>query len=299
MMRVLLTSVPTEQPTRLDPWHFSWRQRTYRGDFAFVSLGDGRSGLVNTVPIDAYLYGVVSQEISELWPQAAQQAQTIVARTYALTRLRSDRPYDVIAGESNQSYGGIASETVIARAAVDATSGTILFFAGVPADVAYSASCGGHTEDAAEVWGKTITYLRGVADPNCTGMPGYVWQQSIPLAMLRALPPVRAMGMGRIRNLELRDTDNSGRPRRIAIMGDHDAVEMKSNAFRAVLGTAFVRSTLIRTATIHADVLSLEGNGFGHGVGLCQWGMYALAQRGASVADILQFYFRGTELGIW
>jgi stage II sporulation protein D len=296
-IRVLLGTDIAERPNRPGPWSFTWRGHTYRGDFAFVPLNDGQTGLVNTVPLDAYLYGVVGQEISELWPPAAQQAQTIAARTYALKRQRPDRPYDVVAGESNQSYAGIESETVTSRAAVDATAGTVIFFNGVPADVAYSASCGGHTENAAEIWGSALPYLHGVADPHCAGMPGYAWQQSVSLGTIGALSALRKANLRTIRRVELREIDESGRPRYLAFLDDHASAEIKSDAFRSALGGAIVRSTLIRTTNVQGENLVIAGNGFGHGVGLCQWGMRVMAQTGAQAADILRFYFPGTELG--
>jgi stage II sporulation protein D len=278
-------------------WDFSWEGRAYRGDFAFMPLTDGRMGLINTLPLDAYLYGVISKELSEAWPQAAQEAQTIAARTYALKRLRPDRPYDVAAGESNQAYGGIEGETVAGRDAVDATAGTIITFAEAPADIAYSACCGGHTESAADAWGTDFSYLRGVVDPNCVGAPGYAWTQSVALASLSAVLAARLENVGGIRNVVLADIDPSGRVRRLTIQGDRGSADMKGDEFRFALGPSIVRSTLIRSANVRGNELLLEGGGFGHGVGLCQWGSCMMARRGAQAADILQFYFPGTTLG--
>lgn len=297
MVRVLLGSTVSMLPTRGSAWDFSWNGQTFRGDFAFTPLGDGHIGLVNSLPLDAYLYGVVSKELSERWPQATQEAQTIAARTYALKRLRPDHPYDVVADERNQSYGGIDGETVAGRAAVDATAGTIIVFAGAPADIAYSACCGGHTESAVDAWGKDFPYLRGVVDPNCAGAPDFTWRQSVSLAALASALGTRSPSVGAIRSVTLIDIDPSGRARRITIGDDHGTLEMKSDEFRAALGTSIVRSTLIRSAKVRDDTLFLEGSGLGHGVGLCQWGACAAAQRGTTTEDILQFYFPGTSLG--
>jgi stage II sporulation protein D len=296
-VRVLLGSDVSAQPTRLSAWDFSWNGQAYRGEFAFTPLGDGQTGLVNTLPLDAYLYGVVSKELSESWPQATQEAQTIAARTYAVKRFRPDHPYDVVAGESNQSYGGIDGETVAGRAAVDATAGTIVVFAGAAADIAYSACCGGHTESAVDAWGKDFPYLRGVVDPNCAGTPGFAWRQSVSLATLASALGARSAGVGAIRSVALIDIDPSGRARRITIGGDRGTLDMKSDEFRSAVGASIVRSTLIRSANVHENTLLLDGSGFGHGVGLCQWGACAAARRGMATADILRFYFPGTGLG--
>jgi stage II sporulation protein D len=296
-VRVLLGSNVSAQPRRLSAWEFSWNGRAYRGDFAFTPLGDGRTGLVNSLPLDAYLYGVVSKELSESLPKAAQETQTIAARTYAFKRLRPDRPYDVVAGESNQSYGGIEGESVAGRDAVDATAGNIVVFAGAPADIAYSACCGGHTESAVAAWGTDFPYLRGVVDPNCAGAPGFAWRQSVSLATLESALGARWANCGAIGSVTLSDIDPSGRARRITIGGDRGSLDLKGDEFRFVLGASIVRSTLLRSANVRDGVLLLEGSGFGHGVGLCQWGACTAARRGTATADILQFYFPGTSLG--
>ncbi len=120
VVRILLASgdnIPAAQ--QLDAWYFSWIGRTYRGAFALVSLSGNKQGLIDFVPLDSYLYGVVSAEVSPAWPSEAQKAQAILARTYVTTKLRPDKPYDVVATDSDQRYGGIQSESVEGRAAVD------------------------------------------------------------------------------------------------------------------------------------------------------------------------------------
>ncbi len=295
-MRVLLTSGRAESPVRVDPWSFMWRGASYRGDFAFVPLGNGRTGLVNTLPLDAYLYGVVSSEVSEAWPLSAQQAQAIASRTYALKRRRPDRAYDVVGGESNQSYTGINGETVQGRAAVDTTSGTVITFNDQPAEIAYSACCGGHTADASEVWGSDIPYLHGVVDPYCVGSPAYAWNRSIACSEVARVVAARGQGIGTLREVRLLDITPSGRPRNLQLAGDRGTASMPSEEFRTTFGGGIVRSTLIRSANVRADELLLEGNGFGHGVGMCQWGTRLMGERGASYEEILGFYFPGTGL---
>jgi stage II sporulation protein D len=295
-MRVLLANDVQAEAAQLDSWHFSWNGRTYRGTFALAPLDGGQSGLVNTLPLDAYLYGVLSKEVSAVWPQAAQEVQAILSRTYALTRQRPERAYDVTASESDQRYDGIEGETVEGRAAVDATAGLIVSFAGAPAEVAYSACCGGHTADAADVWGNSVPYLHGVVDPNCVGTPDFTWTVTIPLTAVAQAFAARAGLPDRIERLDLRDLDGSGRPRTIALIGDGTSLEVHAGDFRAALGVALVPSTLIRSALVKEAAIVLSGNGRGHGVGLCQWGARMLAQNGSAPADILQFYFAGTSL---
>ena len=218
-MRVLLASGAPDSPRTLDGWHFAWNGRTFRGTFSIEPLEDGRGGLVNALPLDAYLYGVLSREVSASWPRAAQEAQAIVARTYALGRLRPAHPYDVVAGDADQHYDGIEGETVEGRDAVDATAGTIVTYAGVAAQVAYSACCGGHTADAGATWRVSVPYLAGVVDPHCVGTPDFAWDAVVtPDDLSRAFGAGFA-GIGSLNAVELRDVDGSGRPRIVGFSG--------------------------------------------------------------------------------
>jgi stage II sporulation protein D len=290
-IRILLAAGSFAPPRQIDAWRFAWNGRTYRGIFTRARLADGSTGLINALPLDAYLYGVLSSEVSPSWPRAAQHAQAIVARTYALAKLREEREYDVVASTNDQRYAGIEAETVEGRDAVDATSGTILLYGARPARVAYSSCCGGHTADGAAVWGDARPYLRGVRDPYCAGTPAFAWAATVAYEEFE-----RAFSVESVRGLELRYPDDSGRPQVIDVIGDRVA-EVRSASFRVALGAGRVRSTLIRAVVPRSDGLLLQGNGFGHGVGFCQWGSRVMGGVGAATDQILSFYFPGTAAG--
>jgi stage II sporulation protein D len=295
-VRILLASgANIPPPKQLDAWYFAWNGRTYRGGFAFVPLPTGRQGLIDVVPLDSYLYGVVSSEVSPAWPSEAQKAQAILARTYVTTKLRPDKPYDVVATDSDQHYGGIEGESVEGRAAVDTTAGRIVTYAKAPAHVFFSSCCGGRTADAADVWNESIPYLRSFADPHCAGTPDYRWEARIAYGSVqRRFDLARA---GALRSVQLRDLRSSGRPKELAFAGSAATIGVETDAFRAAAGYAVVRSTFLRGVTPSGDDLVVAGNGFGHGVGMCQWGARAMAAAGASAADIIAFYFPKTALG--
>jgi stage II sporulation protein D len=299
-VRVLLASGDAfAPPSQLDAWHFAWNGRTYRGTFTFVTLDDGRRGLLNALPLDAYLPGVLGAEVSAGWPAAAQQAQAIVARTYALLKLRPGKIYDVTAGDADQRYGGIESESVEGRAAVDATLGTIVTYRGGAAHVAFSSCCGGRTADAVDVWRTPYPYLRSVDDPHCAESPEFRWEAFVPYDGL-----ARALDLGRLgapRAVELREIDGSGRPRTVAFSGSGPEVEIATRDLRSAAGPSVVRSTYLREVRLQTDgaqrMLAIDGNGRGHGVGLCQWGARGMATSGARADEIVAFYFAGTALG--
>lgn len=299
-IRVLLSTASGERAQQIDPWRFTWSGRTYRGTFASLALLDGGpNALIATVPLDAYLYGVLSREISAAWAPGAQQAQAVVARTYALSRLKPQRPYDVRASDDDQNYGGIETESVEAKAAIDATAGIVLTYGGGPAHVAYSSCCGGRTAAAADVWGTAYPYLTSIADPNCADAPGFAWTADVSLATLASDLRGPVGELGAMREVDVRTDDPAARPRALAFVGVHSTVEVPLVALRAAVGPNVVRSAYVRRASLSrgAGTLALAGTGHGHGVGLCQWGARALGESGAGAAAILGFYFPGTGFG--
>ncbi len=296
-MRVLLASGGAPAPQVLDQWHFAWNGRTFRGSASFEPLGDGQTGLVNTLPLDAYLCGVVSSEVGAAWPAAAQQAQAIVARTYALGKLRPERAYDVTASDSDQHYGGIEAETVEGRSAVDETAGLIVTYGGLPAQVAYSSCCGGRTVASGDIWGHVYPYLISQDDPHCAGTPEYSWFADVSLENVRRACGPEFAGIGSLKSVELRDLDGSKRPRRLAFVGDRSNCDLETQRFRMNVGPALVRSTFLHAVNLEPAGLGVIGSGRGHGVGMCQWGARTMGAQGAGARDIVSFYFPGTAFG--
>ncbi len=253
-----------------------------------------------TLDLETYLYGVVPLESPAAWPAAALQAQAIIARTYALQKRTLSRPYDLVATDADQRYGGPAAQHPAASAAVDATRGLTLAYNGGPASVFYSSCCGGHSADAAELWGHSaLPYLHGVLDPYCTASPDYRWQRSLPVDRARAVLTGQIIGTPSA--AQLQDPDDSGRPRTVAFRDDAGAtLVLTVSELRARLGTDTVRSLWLRQIefdrTQAGPLVVIEGSGRGHGVGLCQWGARGMALAGAGAPDILAQFFPGTAV---
>lgn len=280
---------------------FSYGGKTYRGGPAIIQGADRRPALVATLPIDAYLYGVVPLEIGRGWPDAALAAQAIVARTYALSHRVTGRDYDLVANTADQVWGGIEAESPQTNAAVDATEGELVTYGGGLATVFYSASCGGHTADASDLWGgANLPYLRGVADPYCVvSSPYNRWTATTTIgAVLAALGP-RGSTLGTLASIVLEPPPTDLRPG-LRITGSLGMAELSSAQARRSLGPTVIRSSLWHNISILGDLreagtpLRIEGSGSGHGVGLCQWGARVMAQQGATPKEIVNFYFPGT-----
>ncbi|HEY9085410.1 MAG TPA: SpoIID/LytB domain-containing protein [Candidatus Tyrphobacter sp.] len=292
-LRVLLGMGDVE-PLASGGFEFAGRQ--YRGSFSHAPDGS----IVNVVALEDYLYSVVPREMSSSWPTVALQMQAICARTFVVRHSDPQRPYDVVPSQLNQVYQGIETESKAGRAAVDATAGTVLFYDSECADMAYSSCCGGHTESAADAWGGSPDpYLGGVVCPYCTQAPDFRWTSEIPLADVEQAMRADLRG-GRLRDVRLGSTDRSGRVREFAMLTDRATVIVRGSDLRIDIGPRLMRSLLIRKLELRATgagpVFHLEGDGNGHGVGLCQWGARGMALAESSVAGIASFYFPGTSL---
>jgi stage II sporulation protein D len=149
----------------------------YRGRLVVHASG-GKLQVVNALGLEAYLKGVVGDEVPPDWPAAALQAQAVAARTYALANLAGTgkaRTYDLYADVRSQVYGGIEAEVPSVSEAVDATSRRVLVHAGKVITAYYSSSSGGRTASAAEWLGKDVPYLVSVDDPYDTISPNHTW----------------------------------------------------------------------------------------------------------------------------
>ena len=135
-----------------------------------VRLVGGGLLVINRLPLERYLRGLVGAEMSPRWPLEALAAQAVAARTYFMQRRlqRQGADYDLSASTLDQVYRGIGRESDNTRRAVRRTRGLVLTWGKQPAEALYHACCGGRTRAAGEVFGNAVPYLRSVADPDCS-----------------------------------------------------------------------------------------------------------------------------------
>ena len=295
--------------------------RAYRGELLVVASGD-EVIVVNRLPIEDYLRGVVPLEIGERQPgeRAAVEAQAIAARSYAYTHLAPRQRFDVRATVDDQVYGGAGAERPVADAAVVATAGQVLRYAGRIADTPYHSTCGGMTAETGEVWTGEggAPYLRRVDDhvpgtrrAYCDISPRYEWTremsgEEIGAAVTRYL---RSRGgsqsIGSARALRVESRTPSGRVGTLVIEGTAGETTLRGNAIRYALriaGGELLNSTYFSIeptgSSSNTRRFRLRGHGYGHGIGMCQWGAIGRARAGQDAATILQTYYPGTSVGI-
>ncbi|MFH0772208.1 MAG: SpoIID/LytB domain-containing protein [Candidatus Omnitrophota bacterium] len=267
--------------------------RVYRGQIKALKNGKGLM-IVNTVDLEEYLYGVIRNEISTWWPMEAVKAQVIAARTYALYQIKEskNKDYDVTADVSSQVYGGVFSEKWRTNRAVDLTAGKALTYKGAIFPAYFHATCGGATTDAALLWNINLPPLKGVNCGWCGKSPHFYWEKRMTLEEARLRLERSGYFVGGICGFEVATRDSSGRVISVAVKGEGGVVEIPGKDFRLIIGVDILRSTNFRII-IEGDCVVFNGVGWGHGVGMCQWGAYYMSRAGKKTDEILSFYYPG------
>jgi stage II sporulation protein D len=243
--------------------------------------------------MDEYLTSVVSHEMSPSWHSEALKAQAVVARTYLLLKMkeRAKKSYDVDTTTNFQVYGGIKKGDGGARSAVAETHNEVLYHGDALAQTFFHSSCGGTLASAEEVWGKSVSYLGVQSSPYCSSAPVYKWRVKIPFTEIG-----RRLAARGVRSISVAERGPSKRVKTLNVVTASGTKKVRADKFRMALGALKVKSTFFGVAR-QGDSVILTGRGFGHGVGMCQWGAKLQAdERNTSYRRILDHYFPGTSL---
>jgi stage II sporulation protein D len=288
-------------------------QRRYRGSLLLRPQGEGLQA-INRLPLEPYLMGVVGSEMPDSWPQAALRAQAIASRTYVLQQLRPQAPFDVKATVASQVYKGVEAESTAVRQAVTSTDGKVLLHGQQLINAVFHSSSGGATENSGDLWSRQLPYLVSVPDFD-SASPVSRWEKALEPEDLRQT----FKEIGGAVAIETLQTSPTGRLRRARVIGPSGELVLTGSELRQRLG---LRSTLVQFSFEPADRITpptqgqspaapvvasfpesspslrlmARGRGYGHGVGMSQWGAYALALRGKSYEDILRHYYQGAVL---
>jgi len=271
--------------------------RSYRSQLRVLPGPNRDLWVLNVLPLEEYLVGLINFEISSQWPMEAVKAQAVAARTYAVFQ-RSSRAgdiYDVDSGVSDQVYGGVGKEDARSRRAVEETRGELILYQGSPIFAVYSACCGGRTEAGEHMWAGVFPYLRGAECAYCLDSPHFLWNYSIGADRLAS-----ALGMGagpgaRVSALEIDERSPSRRVLKIFVQTEASRRLISGKDFRRLLGYDQLRSTNF-ILTVKEEGFLFSGLGWGHGVGMCQWGVKGMAEAGADYRAILKSYYQGIEI---
>ena len=298
-----------------------WAGRRYRGELLLMPTDSGIL-VVNRILVEEYLRAVVAGEIGPRTPaeHAAAEAQAVAARSYTWVKFGggASRGFELVATVLDQVYGGVEAETAVADAAVRATTGLVLAYGGRIVNAPYHSACGGSTAEAPEIWRTGgEPYLRRVSDaiPGtsrafCDIAPRYRWTATFSgdeldrladryLAQFGGAP---AGGLGGVRSVRSTGTTPSGRTAGLSFETGRGRFDVRANDLRFVLrkGGEILNSTWIDFDAEPGGgalrALTIRGRGYGHGVGMCQWGAIGRSRAGYDFRTILATYYPGTQL---
>lgn len=332
-----------------------YETKRYRGVLDVSKNPAGLMTVVNQLNLEDYLLGVVPKEMPTYFPAEALKAQAVAARTYAVYQISNgkytDQGFDVVDTTDSQVYGGVNAEDPLATAAVQATAGIYVLYAGKPIDAFFFDSGGGYTENSENVFSSVVPYLRGVPDFDQES-PNYNWTTSFALTDMQQTLVAKGYDVGTLYGVEPDGPQGvSGRWTTLALVGSKGRLDIKATVFRLALG---LKSTLfaivphnaslqnvqqplplnqsvtvlgangtrssVNSGTIVAQgaggaktalasgavvigrqavpaSIELDGHGWGHGVGLSQWGASGMAKQGNTYDAILRHYYTGTTVG--
>ncbi len=294
----------------------------YYGDFEFQNAynASGKITLINVVDMDDYIKGVIPYEISTSWPAETLKAVAVATRSYTLSYCetsvyRSKYGFDIPANDGTQTYKGrdesrAESYFQATDAAVDATANMYLTYNGAVCNCTYFSSSGGATESCENVWGGKLAYLTGKVDPYEAAASSQISGYTSTVTHSRTGSTMNALaaklGLGTIAadGIKVNTYDSTGNVKSVVITdinGNSCTLDQWSSfgrlSFLTNVGISYTSYRYSVSYNSSADSFTITRYGWGHNVGMSQWGAYAMAKYyNMNFQDILGFYYTGTEI---
>ena len=262
-----------------------------------VSARKGQLYPVAVVPLEEYVAAVVSREAPPSFRHEALSALAVAVRTYALLSMEKPRDptHDVVAGVEDQVFEGMDLVHDVFRKAAEATRGEVLSYHGALARAVFHSTCGGRTETAKDAWGKDFPFLRSVVCDDCLDSPVRRWDYRMTEEEGKRIARSLGVPVKDDPGIRIAARSSTGRAARLRITSRAVSQEVSAADFRRAAGYARVKSLKMEVART-GNGWTITGEGYGHGVGMCQWGGNGMAKRGKSYREILARYYPGTSL---
>lgn len=293
---LVVAGMPARKLTASAPSAIKVNGKSYRGIVQVLTTDKGLL-VVNELPLEEYLVGLINCEISSLWPMETIKAQAVIARSYALfqRQIRKDAAYHLESSVLDQVYDGCNIEDSRSARGVSETAGEVLTFDGAVIQAFYHSVCGGHTEAPENVWGFRLPYVRGVECSYCRTAPSFRWQQTLSLQRLESLLQGAGYKCAALTEIKTGGKNRSGRVEKLILVTGAGDIPLAATAFRKAVGYDVIKSTNFAVKRV-GSVMEFSGFGNGHGVGFCQWGAKNMALKGASYREILSHYYPAARL---
>lgn len=300
------------------PHIFGLNGDSYRGNLRLTVKPDSNCfDVINVVPMEAYLAGVVGAEMPSYWEPEALKAQAIAARTYCLYIKRQfgdNRNWDIKKTQAHQLYLGIKGESPQVWEAVNQTQGQVLVCKQVNDNedifpAYYSSSCGGHTENSNHVFGDSFEPLVGVPCPYCKDIAKsafFFWpdvqfdNNDVTARLFQRYPTLKQLGeitdIIATKQSSYQDFSRLTEVRLLGSTGKNDF--LKAEDLRLTINPTGnkIKSTICQIVKLGGKWAFLSGRGYGHGVGMCQCGAQALARQGKTAEQILAYYYPTSKI---
>ncbi len=273
--------------------------KSYRESVQVLKDKNGKLLIINEVDLEEYLKGVLPREMWIGWPIEALKAQAVGSRTFAIFKSLSKSQDDfMLAGDIiGQVYGGHSSERASTDQVVDMTHGEVLTYDGKIFSAYFHATCAGQTTHPEYNWDiEPHPALRGVKCPYCATSKHFRWHNFISRDELKKRFEKEGHHIGAVRDVIPGKWDDSGRAREILIRHSRGDLTLRANDFRLIAGPSVVKSLKDLRVSYVGDQIHFAGYGWGHGVGMCQWGAKTLAEQGKTYREILEFYYPGSTV---
>ncbi len=252
--------------------------------------------VINHIPTESYLEGVLNAEISTKWPMEVVKAQTIISRTFALYKREKqiNRAWHISSGHFDQVYKGFNISDKRGQHAIKSTQGIIVSHNGQLALTFYHSNCGGITEDPLSLWNGAFPYLKSRSVPYGQSDPRFHWQTTLSDRELANILKRSGIKIARISDISILAHSPSGRVHLLEF--NHSPKHrLEAKRFRQKAGYKRIQSLLFDVIKVPGGFY-FKGKGNGHGVGLSQWSAKEMAETGYSYHEILGFFYKGVTL---
>lgn len=268
----------------------------YRGEIRILQQLNDKLSVIEETDIESFIDGVLGSEMPQSWNEDALRAQAVTARTYAMykKKIRRDDVYHLDMLEL--AYRGIANETGRLTQIVQDTKGIVMVYNWNIFPAYFHSTCGGHTEDVRHVFGKdSIPPLSGVACNYCSDSKHSSWSTDISKSAIEKKLQEANVYISNISTVMAVNPGAGNHGSRVEIASANGSKEMNANDFRLMIGPNNLLSTSFQTKN-NGKSITFTGKGWGHGVGLCQYGAQSMAEKGFKWAEILKYYYPKIEL---
>lgn len=289
---------PNARPGREEPERIAGA-----GEEPTITLYENDTGQVKEIKLETYLQGVLAGEMDTSWPMEALKAQAILARTFTLKKIEEGgvKKHNTDASTNEEEFQAYSEEKINERVkdAVEETRGLVVTHNGEYINGWFHADAGGRTAASAveglDFKKERAPYIRSVSDPGFEISPpeNKSWEAEFSVSEARQkIQNYVGQDPGAITEAEILKRGPSGRATKVKV-GD---LTISGPSLRLALGSQVMRSTLFDRLEVEGGRLIAEGKGYGHGVGMSQWGAKALAQQGQSAPEIVQYFFRDVRI---